>query len=194
MKARQIYFGFSFFIVGAFLLLFSGCQKQPNACFTSNSGKIYVGDAVSFSSCSTDAYEYEWDFGDGTTGSGSTASHIYYSAGNYIVTLTVSSKNEKKSDVTTDGITVYKPYGDVVFWLSTNTGYYYTDVTIDGVTKTITSDNTSTPDCYDSGCATFNLLEGTYSYYAEEEAGGSGYYWDGTVTVTRGGCLRFELY
>lgn len=32
---------------------------------------------------------YEWDFGDGVTGSGATTSHVYSEAGNYIVTLTV---------------------------------------------------------------------------------------------------------
>jgi parallel beta-helix repeat protein len=33
---------------------------------------------------------YSWDFGDGTTGNGSTATHTYYSNGTYIVILTVT--------------------------------------------------------------------------------------------------------
>ena len=49
--------------------------------------------------CSFDAHassddvsivSYAWDFGDGTTGSGVTASHTYTNAGNYTVTLTVT--------------------------------------------------------------------------------------------------------
>ncbi len=37
-----------------------------------------------------DALTYAWDFGDGTTGTGATASHTYTSEGSYHVTLTVS--------------------------------------------------------------------------------------------------------
>ena len=35
-------------------------------------------------------YIYEWDFGDGTTGTGSTVNHEYDENGNYLVTLTVT--------------------------------------------------------------------------------------------------------
>ncbi|MEH6515868.1 MAG: PKD domain-containing protein [Halioglobus sp.] len=37
--------------------------------------------------------DYQWDFGDGATGSGELANHIYNSPGNYQVTLTVSDNN-----------------------------------------------------------------------------------------------------
>ncbi|UCE38296.1 MAG: PKD domain-containing protein, partial [Thermoplasmata archaeon] len=36
---------------------------------------------------------YHWDFGDGTTGSGMIVSHIYYSIGNFNVTLTVTDND-----------------------------------------------------------------------------------------------------
>jgi PKD repeat protein len=36
---------------------------------------------------------YAWDFGDGTSGSGATASHTYRAAGNFRVTLTVTDNN-----------------------------------------------------------------------------------------------------
>ncbi len=45
--------------------------------------------------------EYVWDFGDGTTGSGETISHIYTSSGNYTVTLTVTDDQGNKGITTT---------------------------------------------------------------------------------------------
>jgi serine protease len=54
----------------------------------------YVGDTVTFNgsgSSDPDGYivSYSWNFGDGTSGGGVTATHVYSSAGNYTVTLTV---------------------------------------------------------------------------------------------------------
>ena len=38
-----------------------------------------------------DIASYQWDFGDGTTGTGKSASHSYTAAGTYSVTLTVAN-------------------------------------------------------------------------------------------------------
>jgi PKD repeat protein len=50
---------------------------------------------------------YEWDFGDGTTGSGITTTHTYNEVGSYTVILTVTDVNGK-SDFAYEGIIVTK--------------------------------------------------------------------------------------
>jgi serine protease len=72
----------------------AGPNKRPVA----NAGpdqSAYVGDTVNFNaSGSSDPdgsiVSYAWNFGDGATGSGVTATHAYSSAGNYTVTLNVT--------------------------------------------------------------------------------------------------------
>src|SRR5262249_57124622 len=56
---------------------------------------------------------YSWNFGDGTSGSGATASHTYTAAGNYTATLTVfdSAGKTAASSVT---IAVTAPIGTPV--------------------------------------------------------------------------------
>ncbi|MBQ1492341.1 MAG: leucine-rich repeat protein, partial [Blautia sp.] len=55
---------------------------------------LSLGEEVRFSGASSsdnDAiYSYDWDFGDGATGTGKTASYVYTQAGKYTVTLTVT--------------------------------------------------------------------------------------------------------
>ncbi len=71
-----------------------------------------VGNAVKFNgSASTDNYEiksYKWDFGDGTSGVGKNASHIYSDKGSYTVTLTVTDESGNSDDDTT----AVEVYGD----------------------------------------------------------------------------------
>lgn len=63
--------------------------------FTFSPDPPNVGDTVSFNaSASTDTtgtiISYRWDFGDTTTGSGVTTTHVYDLEGNYVVNLTVA--------------------------------------------------------------------------------------------------------
>ncbi|MES2591147.1 MAG: PKD domain-containing protein [Bacteroidota bacterium] len=69
------------------------------------------GTAVPFSSTSTIASpdvitSWNWKFGDNTTGTGSTTSHIYNTPGNYNVTLIVTTNNSC-SDTIVQQITVF---------------------------------------------------------------------------------------
>jgi PKD repeat protein len=45
--------------------------------------------------------QYIWDFGDGTTGTGQTTSHVYNAAGTYTVTLTVTTSAGQQGSATT---------------------------------------------------------------------------------------------
>jgi uncharacterized repeat protein (TIGR01451 family) len=66
---------------------------QIQAGFTVSSQTAYPGEALEFTSVSTTdgtPLSYEWDFGDGETGSGAAASHTYTDPGTYEVTLTAT--------------------------------------------------------------------------------------------------------
>ena len=75
---------------------------------TANAGQdqtVNVGATVTFdgggSTDNVGIVSYEWDFGDGTTGTGATTSHTYTNPGTYTVTLTV-----KDAAGNTDSITI----------------------------------------------------------------------------------------
>ena len=69
----------------------------PTGTITQPGGNTsaYTGDSVDFAGSGTDpkgeTLTATWDFGDGVTATGFTASHTYASAGNYIVTFTVKN-------------------------------------------------------------------------------------------------------
>lgn len=82
---------------------------KPTANASANPIAV-VGYAVKFdASASKDNYDiksYKWDFGDGTSGVGRTASHTYSDSGSYTVTLTVTDESGN-SDVDTAAVEVY---------------------------------------------------------------------------------------
>jgi PKD repeat protein len=73
----------------------------PTAAFTSSTTDLT---ASLNGSTSTDPdgtiASYEWDFGDGTTGSGATIDHAYAAAGTYDVKLTVTDNRGATAEVT----------------------------------------------------------------------------------------------
>jgi PKD repeat protein len=97
-------------------------NKPPVAAFTPTSNRL----AASFdASASTDpdgtVESYAWDFGDGTTGAGRTASHTYDTAGTYTVTLTVTDNRGATTSVSkpvtvSTPTTVVVPNGSVWSW------------------------------------------------------------------------------
>lgn len=86
-----------------------------------NAGYTYSNNilTVDFMSTSTDATDYAWDFGDGTSSTSINPSHTYTSSGSFEVCLTVS--NSCSSDTFCETITVSLPE-NVVFDLSDVSG------------------------------------------------------------------------
>jgi PKD repeat protein len=82
-------------------VLFASCEKEdtgtlegpvPQASFTSVTNTTDFPTEVTFTSTSVDGFLYQWDFGDGTIGSGATVKHIYSKPGNYKVSLTAAGR------------------------------------------------------------------------------------------------------
>ena len=91
------------------VLIFQSCKKEktPQACFTYTDNGGMSGHYLSFKNCSTNAYYYEWNFGNGDSRSTVKEPNEYFSSGTYTVTLTVFSSSESKKDITTQTITLY---------------------------------------------------------------------------------------
>ncbi len=102
---------YSFFVVGAlFLVVVTGCGgggvKPPTAVITSpqSGAQVMVNQVVEFQGAAKDDagkevtkdIVYEWDFGDGATGTGQSASHAYNNGGTYTVKLTVKTAAQAK--------------------------------------------------------------------------------------------------
>ncbi len=84
---------------------------QPTANF--NYTSVCKGTPTQFNSTSTtnpggqQIQNYQWNFGDGQTGTGQNASHTYTNSGNYQVTLTVSTGNGHCAHSRTQTVPVY---------------------------------------------------------------------------------------
>jgi plastocyanin len=94
------------FLVGTLVVGCGGGVKPPTAVIASpqSGAQFTVNQSIEFrGSAKDDAGNevtkdivYEWDFGDGTTGTGQTASHAYSAAGTYTVKLTVKTAAQAK--------------------------------------------------------------------------------------------------
>jgi PKD repeat protein len=61
-------------------------------------------------STSSNAVTFNWNFGDGTVGSGGSVGHSFFIAGSYAVTLTVTSAQGCTDQITIDSAVVVHPY------------------------------------------------------------------------------------
>jgi PKD repeat protein len=76
---------------------------------------------------------WAWDFGDGTSGSGSRPSHSYTQPGTYHVTMTIADNAGLTSNASADVIVETANAAPVAsFWSSANSGYAPLTITLDG--------------------------------------------------------------
>ena len=96
-------------VTAIFLNISSTPNQPPVAAFTWTANNLIASFNASASSDPDGSItSYGWNFGDGGTGSGVTASHTYATAGTYNVVLTVVD-NRDGSDTETQPVTVTAP-------------------------------------------------------------------------------------
>jgi PKD repeat protein len=76
-------------------------NSPPVADFSASPSTVYTGEVIAFNASSSydpdgSIVAYSWDFGDGSSASGVTASHSYVNNGEYLVTLTVTDNDGAK--------------------------------------------------------------------------------------------------
>ncbi len=80
--------------------------------------------------------------------------------------------------------------GNAMFWTSSDLGCGNITVNISNSSGVISQYYSGgTPNCGAGGCANFTLPPGNYSFSASCSSGN----WNGTITVTAGGCSRMKL-
>jgi len=95
-----------FVLLAGLSLTVASCKKQPIACILTEKKSVDINEPINFESCASDADGIAWDFGDGTTADGKTASHSWSAPGTYIVQMRATSKGGKKADRYSVAITV----------------------------------------------------------------------------------------
>ncbi|MDR6195956.1 PKD domain-containing protein [Siphonobacter sp. SORGH_AS_0500] len=135
---------------------------------------------------------YQWNFGDGSIGSGPDPYHTYKNNGNYTVTLTATGPGGQSTSYKTVQINNISTTGQGIIYLTRN-GLGTVDVYIGGsyegrITVYYSS---STPDCGDNGNVTINKTAGVYNVTAKAVNGSA--QWGGTITISNGKCSKLGL-
>lgn len=127
------------------------CRKlDPVANFSFDATYFYAPNDVVFKNLSTDATEYNWEFGDGTNSIDENPTHQYKYGGVFTVTLTVKNKKGKTSIMSKQFIVLSAPNNLILesviledkSQLQSNASY---SVIINGNSSSIVINNTTQP-------------------------------------------------
>ncbi len=121
---------------------------EPIADFTITGSPALVGANISFDGTSSSDPDgtitsYAWNFGDGTSATGSTSSHAYSTAGTFNVTLTVTDNDGKTSDITKQVIVNTAATGQMLDDFEVDEGHFYRNITYSGSTIGISTTSAS---------------------------------------------------
>lgn len=113
----------------------------PSCSFTASPSQVQLNDTVNFVASATDSdgqvVSYDWNFGDGSTGSGATTTHSYNSPGNYTITLVVTD-DQGNVGTCSGSVTVTAPTVTCGFTFSPTTVVAGSVVNFDASTSTAT--------------------------------------------------------
>ena len=132
-KHASVFFVFSLVLVSLYMM--ESCSKapaQPGACIGSISSPSIVGTLLTFRSCTIGASSYTWSFGDGTSATGDSATHVYATTGTYSGNLTVVIGGKSS---TTNFTVVVVPPG----WQFKGTNYAVDSALVSPSTSTLTA-------------------------------------------------------
>ncbi len=104
----------------------------PTAAFTSTTNGLIISVDGSTSADDSQVVAWAWDYGDGTTGTGVTATHTYAASGTYAVKLTVTDDQGATNSVT-QPVTVIANVPPVAAFTVTTSGL---TANVDGSTST----------------------------------------------------------
>lgn len=79
---------------------------EPVACFSTNNSTATPNQSIDFFNCSKNAFQFEWDFGDGTTSNQINPSHSFDESGTYKVILKAFAADRNEFDSTSFTINV----------------------------------------------------------------------------------------
>jgi PKD repeat protein len=126
------------------LICVGGCKKAaaPNTCFDAIPDSAYVGQSLTFTSCTQGATSYYWVFGDGGYAITGTATHTYTAPGSYIGSLDASNGTGSRKSFT---IVVSRPVNVWAFQGVTDSSDYSQGVSDTIETTNFSSTNSSHP-------------------------------------------------
>ncbi|MCW2797923.1 PKD domain-containing protein, partial [Nocardioides sp.] len=90
----------------------------PNAAFTTTCTFLACDfDATTSTDSDGTVDSYAWDFGDGATGTGSTANHVYQDPGTYTISLVVTDNQAATDDASSTQVVVGAPVASTVSYV-----------------------------------------------------------------------------